>query len=873
MEILERDAQLQHLAVLLDRATRDDGVCALIHGEAGIGKTTLVRQFVSTVDAKVKILIAGCEALFTPRPLGPLVDMADQLPLAMASALHDGPTYNGLFPSFLAFLREKTSDATLLVIEDVHWADAGTLDFIRYVGRRLTGVPVLMLLTYRDESLSHDHPIRRVLGELPAASTSRLKLAALSASAVEQLARNEHRSAKGIFEVTGGNPFFVTEVLMADGDMPASVIDAVLARVSHLSALAHKVTELVSITPNRIERSSLDALLGTTDADIGPLIDECVSHGVLQKAGVWLSFRHEIARQAVMQSLPEDYRAQLHRRMFEHLRARSNETANLSRLVHHAEHAGLIDDVLVFAPRAAEASAKVSAHREAAALYALALKHSVRLGLSERADLLEATAQEYRLVSETDKSLACTREALAVRRLLGNRLQEGMNLRLIAATEWRERGERAKCEPAIHRAIKLLERLPPSTELARTYSTWSWLQSHWAEYDAAVVTGEKALALAETMDDPQSLIEALHMTASAKMCLGDDRDARSQMERALEIAILQSLDDTAGHLFIGVMTAAMNHRDHAHAQGVANRGVAYCQARDLDVHLLRLLDRRATSLAEMGRWDEADHDLDACLASPEISIRLRSTAIFLRERLNLRRGIGNAQSYWLDVQAAPDNLRVEYRLPAIASACAEAAWLREDNQTVERISRLGLDEALSRGDARLAAPLLVWLKRIDAQLPVCAMTLAAPQAHELSGDLDAAAEAWHKLSCPYERALVLVNGDETQLRESLLIFDSLGAKPAADIARRRLRTIGARNVGRGPQTRTATDPMGLTARQREVYALLMQGLSNAVIAEKLHRSERTVENHVANLFTKLNVNSRVELMARSANTASSQPIK
>ncbi len=872
MEILERDAQLAHLAALYAQAARGDGMCALIHGEAGIGKTTLVRQFVRTLGVDTKTLVAGCEALFTPRPLGPLIDLADQLPPSIVSALHEGRTYNGLFPSFLAFLREA-SDTTVLVIEDMHWADAGTLDFIRYVGRRLSGVRVLMLLTYRDEGLSHDHPLRRVLGELPSGGTVRMKLAALSAGAVEQLARNECHSAKGIFKATGGNPFFVTEVLMADGDVPASVIDAVLARVSHLSLHARKVTELVSITPNRIERTSLNALLGTPDTDIGSLIDECVGQGVLQKTDIWLSFRHEIARQAVVQSLPQEYRAQLHRRMFEYLRDQSDESVDLSRLVHHAEHAGLVDDVLAFAPHAAKASAKVSAHREAAALYALALKHSVRLGLSGRAALLEAAAQEYRLLSEVDKSLACNREALALRRLLGDRLQEGMNLRLLAATQWRERGERAKCEPAIHRAIKLLERLPPSTELARAYSTWSWLQSHWSEYDAAMATGEKALALAETMDDPESLIEALHMTAQAKMCLGDDRDARSQMERALEIAILERLDDTAGHLFIGVMTAAMNHRDHAHAQDVANRGVAYCEARDLDVHLLRLLDRRATSLADMGQWDEADCDLDRCLASPEISIRLRDTVIFLRERLNLRRGIGNAESYWLQVQAAPEKLRVEYRLPAVTAACAEAAWLREDYQTVERISRLGLDEALRRGDARLAGPLLVWLNRIGVQAPACAMTLAVAHACELAGDLDAAAEAWLKLSCPYERALVLVNGSEQQLRESLLIFDSLGAKPAADIARRRLRTIGARNVGRGPQTRTATDPMGLTARQREVYELLIQGLSNAAIAKKLHRSERTVENHVANLFIKLNVNSRIELMARPANTVPSQPIK
>ncbi len=868
MEFLERETQLACLAASFERTARREGACVLIYGEAGIGKTTLMRQFVAVLKSDANILIAGCEALFTPRPLGPLVDLADQLPPSLAAALHEGRIYNGLFPSFLAFLRDARKPV-ILVIEDVHWADAGTLDFIRYVGRRLTGLPVLLLLTYRDDELTPAHPLRRVLGELPAASTTRLPLTGLSNQAVHMLACAAHRPAQGLFEVTGGNPFFVTEVLMnAQDGVPASVRDAVLARIAHLSHTAREAAEVASIAPKRIERSMLDALVFDANAEVA--IDECTTLGVLTQQGAWLAFRHELARQAVEQSLAPERRARLHRKAFEHLSGQSAELRDLARLVHHAEHGGLTDTVLAFAPQAAERSARVSAHREAAALYAVALKYSEFLGLSERAGLFEAAAHEYLLIGAIDKSLAATRDALALRRVIGDHLHEGMNLRLLAVTQWREYGERGVCEQSIAQAIASLERLPQCAELARAYAARSMLQNHWSEYKAALASGETALALAESVRQPQALVEALQVSASARMCLGDDRQARAQMERALAIAIDERLEDAAGQLFIALTTVAFNYRDHVFALDVGSRGVAYCEARDLDMHLLRLFDRRATCLVEMGRWDEADRDLETCLAAPAISTRLRNTAVFLRERLGLRRGAQDAQAYWCKVQESPESLRVEYRLPAIAAACAEAAWLRNDLPAAARIAQLGLNDALKRADARLAGPLLVWLKRIGVPVADCALAIAPAHARELAGDLAGAASEWARLCCPYERALALAQGDEAQLREALQVFHSLGAAPAAEIARRRLRALGARSVGRGPQPRTRIDPLGLTARQREVFALLLQGLSNAAIAASLHRSERTVEHHVADLLAKLNASSRAELIARTAKAVATQ---
>ena len=869
MEFLEREAQLAHLVASQGRAMSGDGVCALIHGEAGIGKTTLVREFIRALSTTGKPLLAGCEALFTPRPLGPLVDLADQLPPSFASALHEGRTYNGLFPSFLTFLRE-TQEVTVLVIEDIHWADASTLDFIRYVGRRLLGVPALMILTYRDEALSHDHPLRRVLGELPAATTIRIPLQALSAGAVEQLAASAGRSAAGIFEATAGNPFFVTEVLLEARDtVPASVRDAVLARIAHLSAHARQVAELVSIMPNRIERNMLDELLNKTDANTAPLIGECTALGVLQQTGTWLAFRHEIARQAVEQSLAVDARARLHRHVFTHLRERFGESADMSRLVHHAEHGGLHDQVLAIAPRAARAASAASAHREAAKLYTLAIKYVAAVeSTATHAELLELAAEEYRLVSDVDGLVRATQSALALRVKLGDTLHEGMNQWRLAAMLWRERGDHTGAAAAISCAISRLESVAPSIELVYAYACLSRLLCSWSEFEESVKMGERAIALAASFDHTHCLVEALHACALAKSFVCNDPAAKKQLEDALDIALTTKLEDAAAALYTTLQVISIIYRDHLYALEIANRGLEYCEARDLDAFVIKLLDNRALSLTELGRWDEADLDIDRCLGAPNVGLRSRNSLAYLKARQAARRGEAGAEIYWLQLQTDITAVPMGYRLAAIAASCVEAAWLRSDLSAMQQMINRGIAEAYPRKDTRLLAPLLVWAKRchlVTNEIPAALTGAIAPQhAHELSADISASAAAWAKLGCRYERALTLVHGDEAQMREALQEFNVLGSKAAAEIARARLKAAGARDVQRGPQVRTATDPLGLTARQREVYELLLQQLSNAAIATKLHRSQRTIENHVSDLLSKLNLKSRHELIARAS---------
>jgi DNA-binding CsgD family transcriptional regulator/tetratricopeptide (TPR) repeat protein len=862
MRLLEREPQLASLGGLFERASRGAGACAIVSGEAGVGKTAVIRHFIEQLPAGTPCLIAGCEALFVPRPMGPFVDLAEQWPPGIALALREGRPYPGLYADLAAYLAQKPDAPKVLVLEDLHWADAGTLDCVRYLGRRIAATGALLVLSFRSDDVRAAHPLNVTLGDLPSRDVQRIEVPCLSRDAVTQLARYAGRSDSGVYEATAGNSFFVTEVLGSQpGTVPGSIRDAVLAKLMRLGVATRAVAELVAVSPTAIERALVDALVDGA----GPLLDECIEHHLLVAAGSRICFRHELARQAVAGALPAGRAAQLHRRVFEALRQRP--LTPLQRLVHHAELAGLGDQVLALAPDAARSAARMSAHREAAELYSRALEHATSLPAADHADLLEEAAHEFDLIGGGSDFMQATTDALALRRRTNDSLRIGMNLRRLAFGHNGLHGDRAQACAAIVGAIECLSRLPASTELALALAQLSRLQSGWSEYAASVDSGDRALALADVLGDAPCLIEALHASAGARLFVRDDPQALADLERALSMAREAGLEGTAARLYRTLQMVSLIHRHHAVALDIAERGVAYCEARDLDVHRVHLLDNRALSEFELGRWCEAERTIAACAAVPRLGPRLDNSIAYLRARIAARRGDPASHDYWRDLCAAPDAVPMGYRVPAIAAACAEAAWLQGDLQVARAVAALGAQVAVEQAEARLLGPLLVWLRRLDVTPQACGvpshdLPIAAEHTLELAGDVSGAAARWAEHGCVYERALVLLHGDEPQLREALDVLLGLGAAPAADIARARLRSLGARGVQRGPQPRTRDDPDGLTPRERRVYELICEGMTNAAIAARLHRSERTVENHVANTLAKLGARTRTELLVR-----------
>ncbi len=210
MNLLERDQWFEQLVLLLRAAATGQGRIVLVSGEAGIGKTVLAEQFVCQYDQAARHLWGACDVLFTPRSLGPLYDMAAQTQGPLPSLLQRETPRPVLFAACLDELQQHNGP-TVMVIEDVHWADEATLDLITFLGRRISHLPALLLLMYRDDELGREHPLRVVLGDLPNTAVVLLRLSPLSEQAVMRLARQvEERSAHQLYAITGGNPFFVT---------------------------------------------------------------------------------------------------------------------------------------------------------------------------------------------------------------------------------------------------------------------------------------------------------------------------------------------------------------------------------------------------------------------------------------------------------------------------------------------------------------------------------------------------------------------------------------------------------------------------------------------------------------------------------------
>ena len=853
--LLERGAELALLSerIAALRGAAMAGSCVLLSAEAGGGKTSLIAELARRAGSDVEWLRGACEPMLSPPPLGALIDLLEHIPPSLAAAVRSGRHTPEVLSGVLAMLRDRRAPA-VLVIDDVQWADGATLDLLRYVGRRIESTRALLVLSYRDEALGSDHPLLGVLGGLPTRACTRMPLAPLSCGAVAELARRAGRSACGLHSLTHGNPFFVTELLAADTQaLPPSVREAVLARAPALPPEARDVLELASVAPAQIEAEVLDAVVDDAHA----AIDRCVSAGLLRYEGGALRFRHELARRAIEASLPPGRAARLHAAVFDALSVRG---AAPVRLVHHAAKAGLSGAVLELAPLAAFEAAWARAHRQAAELYGLALAHAGNAPPERRAALHVAHARECMLVSQVDNASASQSHALALHRELGDRLAEGEDLRTLARIEW-YRGVPHAAHRYAQAAIEVLERADAPRELAMAYATMAEVEVLGETSAPAFDWSSRALQVLGDLGDGEGLVYALNTVGTAQLRSDDAPLAWERLNRSLEIALAEGFEEHAGRAYTNLASLYLVHRRYAELDDLCAQGAAYCEARDMDMYWCRVHIRHAFALLQCGRWDEAEAEIAAVRQTASLAGLEDEQSAHVQALIDMRRGLGRSDAYWGEMIDGRRALSVDPWYAPQAVARCEAAWLRGDDARVRHIATAAFDTALRSGERWRIGQLACWLERAGGARPPLAHAVAAPCALELAGDLRGAAEAWAALGCRYEQALTLLGGDAADLRCAHTLLDELGAAPAAATARRRLRALGIRDLQRGANRCTRIDPLGLTARERQVLDLLAQRLSNRAIADRLHRSERTVENHVAALLGKLGVATRGEATA------------
>src|SRR5215469_9726536 len=459
MELLERTGFLQTLAEYAAEARQGDGRLVLVSGESGIGKTALVEAFQHELKG-ARWLWGACEGLLTPRPLGPVFDVAAQVGGELGELCRQGAQRDRLFAAFQAEI-DSPGALTVAVIEDVHWADEATVDLLSFLGRRLGRMSTLLLVTYRDDELGDDHPLRVVLGDLATQrATRRMRVPPLTEAAVRALAAGRDVDGGELYRITGGNPFYVSEILEAGWpSVPPTVRDAVGARLARSGPGTRRVVEIAAVIGTRVDRSLLSAVLDGSGAPV----EDSLAAGILAADGTGLRFRHELVRMAVAAAIAPHRKTELHARLLAELEERGD--ADPSVLAHHAEGAGDEKAVLRHAPQAARRSSALGAHREAAAQFERALRFAGGLEKPALAAVQEGIAGEYSLLDRWEETEEALRAALALRRELGDHLAEGRDLRLLSKTLWRLcRGQES--DRTAEQAVRVLEALPAGPELA-----------------------------------------------------------------------------------------------------------------------------------------------------------------------------------------------------------------------------------------------------------------------------------------------------------------------------------------------------------------------------------------------------------------------
>ena len=863
--LVEREGLLEVLGERLQAAARQ-GHVALLGGEAGIGKTSVLRALAAQHAAnRGTVWWGACDALETPHPLAPLLDIARECAPRFAARL-DGPR-PALFEAVIDELRGAATPL-LLVVEDAHWADDATLDLLKYLGRRIERTHALLAVSFRDDEVGATHPLRRVLGELPPAARSYLPLPRLSAAAVQTLAQRAGRRSEGLHAATQGNAFFVTEMLrdtsVPTPAVPRSVQDLVLARFAGLGAGAQALLRLVAVVPGRTERGLADTLLAPPLADI----EAALACGLLLADATSLSYRHELGRVAVESALSAPQAQALHAQVLGALSARqaAGEAVAPARLVHHAVAAHDRAAVSRHAPQAARQAKDRGAQTEAAAHWRIALEHGQPRDEAEHMAWLESFALSGALVGLNELTLAALQQlhALALRR---GDIAAAAQALARQATPLVAQLRHAEANAAIDDALALLAPLqPPGAAHAFVWAFASLQRMIERDCEQSIEQGRRAIALASALGDSATLGRAELSTGAALLFV--DIDAGRGMLLALRDRqrAAGSLPGVANVLsMIGSGLGELMHLSEADA--FLSEAVALAEAHDFN----GVYPRAWLALCRMltGRWDEAAGFASAVVSSEHDSSMSRLVALLALGRLRMRRGDPGADAVLDEALTLASGSGTLQRLAPTACARAEAAFARGDLAQVRREVEGALPLAQAKGHPWFVGELRFWLWRAGVGRDTGSGTgagagagapptdgCAGPWALSMSGQWQAAAQAWAALGCPYEQARALADGDGEAQRQALAIFEQLGAAPAAEALRRRLRDAGERGVARGARASTQDHPAGLTRAEQQVLALLAQDLRNAEIAARIHRSVRTVDHHVAAVLAKLGVDSR-----------------
>ena len=846
---------MNSLQTKFESIAEGEGHCVMLCGEAGIGKTSLVKAFCQQKKNESEIYYGTCDALFTPRPLAPIYDIIWQI---RGNNDFDATDRSVLFSQLFHEI-EVQHETTLIVIEDIHWADEATLDFIKFFARRISRIHCLLILTFRDNEILDNHPLRNVLGQLPPHSFTRLQLSPLSRQAVEEMAEERGYKGEDVFSISGGNPFYVTEILASySPGVPDNIKDSILSVYHQQEKGTKNAWEICSIIPEGLEINRFAKIKSNWDAEM----DHCFALKIIVVKNNRVIFKHELYRRTIEGSLSPFKRIALNKTMLDLFLDSFEEEGEIERIVHYAKNANENKLVVKYAPIAARQAASVGAHIEASKLFLTAIEYSDGNDVDQMVEFYESYAYECYLINQIKDAIIYQGKALKTWQNKNEIERAGNSLRFLSRLWWFD-GNREEAEKYGNLAIKILASHPASKAKAMAYSNMSQLKMISDETAECIEWGNKAIEMAKEIKDDEILCHAMNNVGSALWRLKPSKEKGKEMLfKSLDIALKNSFHEHAARSYSNIVSNYLDSKEYDLARQVLEDGINYCEERNLDSSKNYKLYLKAKIFLDAGNWQQAALIVENLLSNPSQIGSVKIAALGVLAIIKLRKGEDDALVYLNEAKLLAIKTKEHHRILPVMIAELEYEWLSGKKRMTEEELKLSIELVQKVDNNLLNSEFAFWLQKVRKK-SVSLSKLYEPYKLLKEGKIKSAVEFWETKGCPYEKAFALFAGNEEDMKNALLIFQQIGANAVYEKIKMEMRASGIKKIPRGLRESTKTNPAQLTNRELDVLHLLQKGIQNKEIAGTLFISPKTADHHISNILFKLDVNSRSKAVAEA----------
>jgi DNA-binding CsgD family transcriptional regulator len=853
MELIERAVFLASLQNAFTHVETSEGHCVFVTGEAGIGKTSFLKEFSKEIKNDCSIYQGMCDALFAPRPLAPLYDILMQLGITPDE--NNNITDRTLFFSKLFYELKNKTTTSVIIFEDIHWADDATLDFIKFLARRITQLKCLFILTYRDNEIHSRHHLRNVLGQLNADSFTRLQLLPLSKTAVEKMAKEKGYKGEDVYSISGGNPFYVNEILASYSlGVPDNIKDSILSSYNRLDEDSKNVWQILSILPTGFEIGYLEKMEPSYAASVHNYLEL----KILVQNGNLILFKHELFRRTIESSLSPLLRIKLNKKILELFLESFQQNRQIERIIHHAKNANEYDLVVQYAPIAAKHAAALGAHIEAATLYSTAIEYYQEHDKDILINLYESYSYECYLTKQIKEAIIYAGRALNLLMEKNDTEKIGNSMRFLSRIWWLN-GNRKKAEEYAAKAIEVLEQQSSSRAKAMALSNMSQLEMLSDHAARGIYWGEKAVAMAKELGDDEILCHALNNVGDVQMRIPSSTESGIELlKQSLDIALKNSFHEHAARAYTNMGSSSITLKDFAFARKILEVGIQYCEERDLDSWTGYMLADKARLLFKTGNWNGALKIINDLIKIEDQLPVARIGILTVKATIIMRRGDEEDVLPLLTEAAnvAFETKELQRIIPSMV-ALLEYEWITGKKTIADKDLDCTISMVEQMGNIYDNSEFAYWLFKARRQQIKLKEFYEGYDMYNKARALKAAV-LWQRKGCSYEQALALFEGSEEDKKTAIELVHNLGADAVYEKMKFEMRLSGIKSIPRGIRKSTMANPANLTERELDVLQLLKDGLQNKEIANKLFISPKTVDHHISSIFFKLEVNSRAK---------------